>query len=190
MLVQVRCRSRASESSTIQAPSLIPRRSPCLTITETESGTEGKIIGSKTIIRRGTTAPGETHVVGTTTAIQKGSEGSITTESVSLRNLFRPLLSSSFFLQGYDGQKVYDDHGGGYSKRSDQGYGGGEGYNKKRLVPSEASPHVIFLGLDPDFTESDVSFVVSSQPRILSIPFLCSFKPTLSATTAASSRSR
>lgn len=30
-------------------------------------------------------------------------------------------------------------------------------HNKKRLVPSEPSPHVIFLGLDPDFTESDVS---------------------------------
>lgn len=29
-------------------------------------------------------------------------------------------------------------------------------HNKKRLVPSEPSPHVIFLGLDPDFTESDV----------------------------------
>ncbi|KAL1743273.1 hypothetical protein HDZ31DRAFT_83514 [Schizophyllum fasciatum] len=26
---------------------------------------------------------------------------------------------------------------------------------KKRLVPSEASPHVIFLGLDPDFNEAD-----------------------------------
>jgi hypothetical protein len=27
---------------------------------------------------------------------------------------------------------------------------------KKRLVPSEPSPHVIFLGLDPDFSEADV----------------------------------
>ena len=76
-----------------------------------------------------------------------------------VRPLTKPLHSLSFadFLQGYDGQKPYDDYGGGYPKRNDQGYGGGEGYNKKRLVPSEASPHVIFLGLDPDFTESDVS---------------------------------
>ena len=93
------------------------------------------------------------------------------------------------FVQGYDGQKAYDDYGGGYSKRNDQGHGGGEGY-KKRLVPSEASPHVIFLGLDPDFTESDVSLALSPRPRILRIVFLCSFKPTSSATTAASSRSR
>lgn len=30
------------------------------------------------------------------------------------------------------------------------------GFNKKRIAPSEPSPHVIFLGLDPDFTEADV----------------------------------
>jgi RNA-binding protein 5/10 len=29
--------------------------------------------------------------------------------------------------------------------------------NRRRLAPSEPSPHVIFLGLDPDFTEADVS---------------------------------
>jgi len=36
----------------------------------------------------------------------------------------------------------------------------------KRLSPSEASQHVIFLGLDPDFVESDVSnscFIVPSS---------------------------
>ena len=27
---------------------------------------------------------------------------------------------------------------------------------RRRLVPSEASPHIIFLGLDQDFTEADV----------------------------------
>lgn len=79
-------------------------------------------------------------------------------ESVSPATYLSPPLSVRF-LQGYDGQKTYDDHGTGYSKRNDQGYGGGEAFNKKRLVPSEASPHVIFLGLDPDFTESDVSLV-------------------------------
>jgi RNA-binding protein 5/10 len=30
----------------------------------------------------------------------------------------------------------------------------------KRLLPSEASQHVIFLGLDPDFVESDVSKIL------------------------------
>ena len=29
-------------------------------------------------------------------------------------------------------------------------------HSKKRLVPSEPSSHVIFLGLDPDFSEADV----------------------------------
>lgn len=75
--------------------------------------------------------------------------------SVSFWNILHRFQAQ--FLQGYDGQKAYDDYGGGYSKRNDQGHGGGEGFNKKRLVPSEPSPHVIFLGLDPDFTESDVS---------------------------------
>jgi RNA-binding protein 5/10 len=101
-----------------------------------------------------------------------------------------PLLLKLIFLQGYDGQKAYDDHDGGYSKRNDQGHGGGEGYIKKRLVPSEASPHVIFLGLDPDFTESDVSPKLLLRPRILMIVLLRSFKPISSVTAAASNRSR
>jgi hypothetical protein len=46
----------------------------------------------------------------------------------------------------------YEDHGQDRSQRG----GPGGGFAKKRLVPSEPSPHVIFLGLDPDFTESDV----------------------------------
>ena len=33
---------------------------------------------------------------------------------------------------------------------------------KKRLVPSEPSPHIIFLGLDPDFTEADVCRLLCS----------------------------
>jgi hypothetical protein len=104
-------------------------------------------------------------------------------------NLFHHFVLA-YLLQGYDGQKAYDDSGGGYSKRNDQGHGGGEGYTKKRLVSSEASPHVIFLGLDPDFTESDVSPIFSLHVRLLSIAPPRSFKPTSSATTAASSRSR
>jgi RNA-binding protein 5/10 len=78
-------------------------------------------------------------------------------------------FTCSFTLQGYDNQP-YDDAG------YDAGYGPhnqgrhtdytpdhsnddrpGKGFqSKKRLVPSEASSHVIFLGLDPDFSEADV----------------------------------
>ncbi|KAG2115341.1 uncharacterized protein F5147DRAFT_676957 [Suillus discolor] len=34
---------------------------------------------------------------------------------------------------------------------------------KKRLVPSEPSPHVIFLGLDPDFSEADLQAYLSNN---------------------------
>ena len=44
------------------------------------------------------------------------------------------------------GDQSYDDR----SHRGNQ--------QRRRLVPSEASQHVIFLGLDPDFTEGDVGF--------------------------------
>ncbi|KAI0806997.1 hypothetical protein C8Q74DRAFT_1225356 [Fomes fomentarius] len=77
---------------------------------------------------------------------------------------------------GYDAFQAYDDPGydprqthgqGGYGQhddRSQKGGGGGGGmHNKKRLVPSEPSPHVIFLGLDPDFTESDMQAYLTSN---------------------------
>ncbi|KAI0050018.1 hypothetical protein FA95DRAFT_1514751 [Auriscalpium vulgare] len=43
--------------------------------------------------------------------------------------------------------------------------GGAAGYhaNKKRLTPSEPSPHVIFLGLDLNFTESDMQTYLNGQ---------------------------
>ena len=80
--------------------------------------------------------------------------------------------------QGYSGNHGYDDSGygggahGGHGRHNqdyDHGYedrparGGGGGY-KKRMVPSEPSPHVIFLGLDPDFTEADVCRLSCSLP--------------------------
>ncbi|KAG1756233.1 uncharacterized protein EDB91DRAFT_1091342 [Suillus paluster] len=34
---------------------------------------------------------------------------------------------------------------------------------KKRLLPSEPSPHVIFLGLDPDFSEADLQAYLSNN---------------------------
>ncbi|KAF8553408.1 hypothetical protein OG21DRAFT_1586867 [Imleria badia] len=40
----------------------------------------------------------------------------------------------------------------------------GKGFHsKKRLVPSEPSSHVIFLGLDPDFSEADLQAYLSSN---------------------------
>lgn len=73
-------------------------------------------------------------------------------------------------LQGYDApfahEQGYDDNAYDYGAgrqadyapdySSDERYPRGGGHNKKRLVPSDPSPHVIFLGLDPDFTEADV----------------------------------
>ena len=67
-------------------------------------------------------------------------------------------------LQGYDASQPYDgtNYDAGYSQSEhSQDYQNEDrsqqrGFNKKRLVPSEPSPHVIFLGLDPDFTEADV----------------------------------
>lgn len=51
------------------------------------------------------------------------------------------------------------DDGGQDSHHGYQDYGvGGGGFHghKKRLVASDPSPHVIFLGLDTAFTEADV----------------------------------
>lgn len=78
-------------------------------------------------------------------------------------------FSSSHLLQGYDAHS-YDEsaYESGYgqsnaSRHTDSApdYGNddrhGKGFHtKKRLVPSEPSSHVIFLGLDPDFSEADV----------------------------------
>ncbi|KAL1947461.1 hypothetical protein VTO73DRAFT_14422 [Trametes versicolor] len=77
---------------------------------------------------------------------------------------------------GYDPSQAYDNSGFG-GQQYDQGFyqddrhprvggggvGGGGPYNKKRLVPSDPSPHVIFLGLDPDFTESDMQAYLTSN---------------------------
>lgn len=80
-----------------QTPSLTPQQSSCLTTTETENGTEGRITGSKTIIHRGTTLPGEVPVVGMTTTTQRRNEGNTTLGSVSLRNIFRHLFQAYLF---------------------------------------------------------------------------------------------
>ena len=67
-----------------------------------------------------------------------------------------PANSKHSFLQGYDA---------GYSEAAPSAYGhGGQDRSfKKRLVPSEPSPHVIFLGLDQDFTEADLQAYLTSN---------------------------
>ncbi|KAJ4501662.1 hypothetical protein C8R41DRAFT_976616 [Lentinula lateritia] len=73
--------------------------------------------------------------------------------------------------QGYDGPQAHEDYkydanytrqGPGFPQ-DQSGRGGGPGHPKKRLQPSEPSPHVIFLGLDPDFTESDLQSYLNSR---------------------------
>jgi len=51
-------------------------------------------------------------------------------------------------------QHSYQDYGAG---------GGGFHGHKKRLVASDPSPHVIFLGLDTGFTESDLHTFLTGQ---------------------------
>ncbi|EEB89513.1 hypothetical protein MPER_12378 [Moniliophthora perniciosa FA553] len=68
--------------------------------------------------------------------------------------------------QAYDNTQTYEDSG------YDMGYGQGHaqgfqqrapGGNKKPQRPSDPSPHVIFLGLDPDFTEADLQAFLSGH---------------------------
>jgi hypothetical protein len=98
---------------------------------------------------------------GTRITTTRGNVESITTGSVTFNIGICLKLN---LLQGYDTSQAYDE------TTYDASYGQGEhsqdylnddrsqqrGFNKKRLVPSEPSPHVIFLGLDADFTEADV----------------------------------
>ncbi|CAL1703724.1 unnamed protein product [Somion occarium] len=69
--------------------------------------------------------------------------------------------------QGYDNS--YNDSSYGQSRRNQdyeqdtsEGHRRG-GFVKKRVLPSEPSSHVIFLGLDPDFTEADLQAFLSSN---------------------------
>jgi RNA-binding protein 5/10 len=55
--------------------------------------------------------------------------------------------------QGHDPSHSYEEDPANVQGQDDRPQ---RGFTKKRLMPSEPSPHVIFLGLDPDFTEADV----------------------------------
>jgi hypothetical protein len=76
----------------------------------------------------------------------------------------RENLSITFVqgYQGYDNAQAYDE-GASYAQqgppqddRTQQRAAPAGAFPKKRLTPSDPSPHVIFLGLDQDFTEADV----------------------------------
>ncbi|KAF8061457.1 hypothetical protein FPV67DRAFT_1609202 [Lyophyllum atratum] len=75
-------------------------------------------------------------------------------------------------FQGHDATQAYDE--AGHDRNNRQGvdhfhdYGQDDrhqrpGFNKKRLAPSEPSPHVIFLGLDLDFTEADLQAYLTTN---------------------------
>ncbi|KAJ7940902.1 hypothetical protein B0H13DRAFT_2648427 [Mycena leptocephala] len=69
---------------------------------------------------------------------------------------------------GYEASHAYTENAydtASYTGRSDpsQERGAGGPFVKKRLQPSEPSPHVIFLGLDPDFTEADLQKYLASN---------------------------
>ena len=101
-----------------------------------------------------------------------------------VRNSAMALFSVSGFtmsFQGYDPSQGWDE--GGYNNYN-QGRANNaqwqqqehaddrqhwNAHNKKRQVPSEPSPHVIFLGLDPDFTEADVCLHPFHISTILSL---------------------
>lgn len=68
---------------------------------------------------------------------QKNNVGAFT------RSMSDDLTLRQDYDEGYVEDYSYDD------RRREQG-------PRRRLVPSEASPHIIFLGLDQDFTEADV----------------------------------
>ncbi|KAG5727598.1 RNA-binding protein 5-A [Termitomyces sp. T112] len=71
-------------------------------------------------------------------------------------------------FQAYDTSQAYDTYVHDRNQQSadqSQDYGQDDRHqrNKKRLVPSEPSPHVIFLGLDPDFTEADLQSYLTAN---------------------------
>ena len=71
-------------------------------------------------------------------------------------------------MQGYAGAAAgeHDDSGYEMYTQGRQHTNIWSDHGKKRHGPSEASPHVIFLGLDPDFNEADVC-IVSLQHSML-----------------------
>ncbi|KAL4064306.1 hypothetical protein V8B97DRAFT_1950461 [Scleroderma yunnanense] len=81
----------------------------------------------------------------------------------------RKYNNGGYEAQSYSGSSYDASNYGQYSSKQDQSHDytdarHGKGFSsKKRLVPSEPSAHVIFLGLDPDFSEADLQAYLSSH---------------------------
>ncbi|EIN07565.1 hypothetical protein PUNSTDRAFT_103581 [Punctularia strigosozonata HHB-11173 SS5] len=73
----------------------------------------------------------------------------------------RKFNNGGYDAQSHEGEGNYGT-GHDYHDYSDRAYRGG-GQGKKRMAASEPSPHVIFLGLDPDFTEADFQAFMTEQ---------------------------
>ncbi|KAF7295248.1 RhoA GTPase effector DIA/Diaphanous [Mycena indigotica] len=75
----------------------------------------------------------------------------------------RRKFNSGVLILGYEASQAYTDYDNG----------AGASFPKKRLQPSEPSPHVIFLGLDPDFNEADLQkYLVSLGCSIESVTII------------------
>jgi hypothetical protein len=92
-----------------------------------------------------------------TRTMVRGRRGSSIPVYASLLFFTSPLTHNGELSQAWDDGGQDAHHG-----YQDYGVGGGGGFHghKKRLVASDPSPHVIFLGLDIGFTESDVRVFV------------------------------
>ncbi|KAG7092216.1 hypothetical protein E1B28_008583 [Marasmius oreades] len=61
--------------------------------------------------------------------------------------------------QAYDNSQAYEED----MNHSNNNQHGGQGNKGPKKRPSDPSPHVIFLGLDPDFTEADLQAYLNSH---------------------------
>lgn len=115
-----------------------------------------------------------TYVEGMKRTTEMEKEGNTTTEfALEEQEDFSPTHQCDV-LQGYDETQWSSFENGSASYQGDGHYDSTQDYsfeerpqrggfqNRKRHVASEPSPHVIFLGLDPDFTEADVCLLFMS----------------------------
>lgn len=128
------------------------------------NGTEGRMPGTKPPQRGLIPRQEETSVQERMNTSPMGSAGNSTMASVALP---ASMCNISHNLQGFEAPTAYggtgyevahaqpqqNEHAQEFMQDDRQQQ---RGFVKKRLLPSEPSPHVIFLGLDPDFTEADV----------------------------------
>ncbi|KAG9318373.1 hypothetical protein JVU11DRAFT_463 [Chiua virens] len=92
----------------------------------------------------------------TTTMVTGSAENSTMACGYDAQSYDEPAYDSSY------GQPNSSRHGDSATDYTDDRHGKGF-HPKKRMVPSEPSSHVIFLGLDPDFSEADLQAYLSSH---------------------------